>query len=376
MASHVVESGGALSWQPASKLKLQPLSTWQLVLQLLKDPERKSIVRIIVELIYLAIIFRTIPRHYFSRLLFKKDRKNITDYFPSKVLYNIKPHFNERGATEVLENKLFFDFYFRQFNIPLPKILMFNQRNVFMVGKTQITIQTPEQFKELIKEIFKNSPNSDSLFIKRTYGTYGGNKIFKLYANQIDSDPQWVTNLFHEIVQSGYLFQETLKQHPDMNKLNSSCVNTIRMDTFINPDGKVEIISAVLRTSVTGLHVDNVSSGGCAIGVNLATGRLRNFGYMGLKNGGTHLPTEHPLTHAIFQDLTIPHFENAKELVIQAAGCIPNLRLIGWDVAITENGPVLIEGNSDYDLVGTDFNSNGAKSNPVFRKVLKEIHYL
>jgi len=376
--SHVIESEGTKlkHKDEAGTQRYLPLTTKQFAWQLWQDPDRKSIVRMAAELVYLTFFFRTIPRHYFSRFLFKKDRKNITDYFPSKVLYNIKPHFNERGATDMLENKLFFDFYFHQFNIPLPKILMFNQRHVFVLGKKQIQVRTPEQFKELLGEMFKDSAKSNSVFIKRTYGTYGGNKVFKFSADQLESDAQSVSTLFHEVIQSGYLFQETLAQHSEMNRLNSSCVNTLRLDTFIDGDGKIEIISSQVRMSFRELHVDNVSSGGCGVAVNLTTGRLNSNGFMSLKNGGIHLPTEHPVTRVIFKDFTVPLFEEAKELVIRAAGCIPNLRLIGWDVAITEEGPVLIEGNSDYDLVGTDLMSNGARSNPVFRKALKEIQYL
>ena len=354
--------------------KYSQLSTTQLIRQLLNDPDRKSLVRITAELIYLTLFFKTLPQHYFSRFLFKKDRTKIMDYFPSKVLYDIKPYFNEKGATEVLENKLFFDFYYRQFNISLPKILMYNHRNVFVVDKKAHLINTPSEFKSLLEELFRNNKITDSIFIKRTYGTYGGDKVYKFLLSQLGSDVQSTSDLFHEVIQSGYLFQETVKQHPDMNKLNPSCLNTLRLDTFINPDGKVEIISAYLRISLTNSYVDNMTSGGCGITVDLDTGRLDRLGYMSLKDGGINMPIEHPITHIVFDGFNIPLFEQVKKLVIEVAGYMPNLRLIGWDVAIGESGPVLIEGNSDYDLSGTDTMAYGVRSNPVFRKVLKEIN--
>jgi Sugar-transfer associated ATP-grasp len=37
---------------------------------------------------------------------------------------------------------------------------------------------------------------------------------------------------------------------------------------------------------------------------------------------------------AVFENFTIPHFKEAKELAIQAARVMPDLRLIGWDIAI------------------------------------------
>jgi hypothetical protein len=352
------------------------LSLGELIMQLYRDPERKSVMRMVYELVYLTFKFRTIPRHYFSRFLFKQDRVNIDDYYPSKVLYDLKPHFNERGATETLENKLFFDFFFRQFNIPLPAILMYNHHHLFVVDSKKIEVHTVPEFVQLLEKVFTDKGINDSMFVKRTYGTYGGNKVFKLLYSQLQSNAPEVTELFNEVVKSGYIFQETVKQHPEMNRLNSSCLNTLRLDTFINADGKIENICANLRTSVTGSHVDNITSGGCAIVVDIATGRLESDGHMSLKGGGMNLPHEHPLSHVVFHDFTIPFFKEAKELVRNAAECIPALRLVGWDVAISETGPVLIEGNSDYDLAGTDMSAHGAKSHPVFRKVLKEVELL
>ena len=352
------------------------LTPGQLIIQLFKDPDRKSIARILAELVYLTFVFKTIPIHYVSRFLFKKERTNIGDYFPSKVLYNIKPYFNEKAVVEVLENKLFFDFFYRQFDISLPKILMYNYRNAFIFNKKSILVNSPDQFRLLLQEVFKINNIKDSIFVKRTYGTYGGKGIYKIALNQLEQDSPLIKDYFNEVIKTGYLFQETIKQHPELDKLNPSCVNTIRIDSFRNPDGEVELITAYIRTSMSNHYVDNTGSGGGWISVDMPTGRLEAKGYKSLKDGGITLLDEHPVTHTVFKDYTIPFFEEAKQLVIQVAGYVPNLRLIGWDVAIGESGPILVEGNSDYDVAGTDFVARGARSNPVFRKVLKEINYL
>ncbi len=350
------------------------LNTIQLIRQLLKDPERKSLIKISVELIYLFFLFGQLPRHYFSRFLFKKDRTNITDYFPSSVLYHIKPHFNGAAPNEVVENKLFFNFFFGQFTISLPKIVMYNHRHVFVVDGKPYHVSSVSEFSSLLKRVFGNNGITDSVFIKRTYGTYGGDKVFKLLATELESDSEAVYDLYEEVVQSGYLFQETVRQHPEMNKLNASCLNTLRLDTFIDLEGRIEIISAYLRLSLVNNYIDNITSGGCGIVVDLTTGRLDQFGYLSLKDGGIKLQAKHPVTQTTFHNFLIPYFEEAKQLVIKVAGFVPDLRLIGWDVAISESGPVLIEGNSDYDMAGTDWACNGARSNPVFRKVLEEVN--
>lgn len=96
----------------------------KLLIELLKDPDRKSISRIMAEIISLAYLNKSIPRHYFTRYLFKKNRTNIRDYFPNKFLESIKPFFNDQGDKEVLENKLYFNFFYNQFNISIPKIYL------------------------------------------------------------------------------------------------------------------------------------------------------------------------------------------------------------------------------------------------------------
>jgi hypothetical protein len=182
----------------------------------------------------------------------------------------------------------------------------------------------------------------------------------------------FINELFSRIKDSGYLFQETIHQHPDLNRLNPSCVNTIRMDTFIDQEGHVEIISHYLRMSINNLHIDNISSGGCFVGVN-PDGKLKKFGYTSISKMGGSIFTAHPVTKVVFQDFEIPYFNEAKLFVLQVAKLIPDLRLIGWDMAITETGPLLIEGNDGYDITNNDLSYGGYKANPVFRKLLKEL---
>ena len=43
----------------------------------------------------------------------------------------------------------------------------------------------------------------------------------------------------------------------------------------------------------------------------------------------------------------------------RAAQVTPRLRSIGWDVALTPTGPVLIEGNPDWDLAMVQVHTDG-----------------
>jgi hypothetical protein len=148
------------------------------------------------------------------------------------------------------------------------------------------------------------------------------------------------------------------------------------MDTFIDDRSEINIISAYLRMSVTNLPVDNISSGGCCVGVDLSTGKLKKYGYTSFTKAGGQIFSEHPVSKTVFEDFSIPFFQEARELVIKVAGFLPSLRLIGWDVAIGKTGPILVEGNCGYDISLNDLTDEGYRKNPVFRKLLKEINYI
>jgi hypothetical protein len=351
-------------------------SNSRLFKEFLRDPDRKSLLRITYELIVLFFKYREIPVHYFSRYIFKKETKNFRDFVPNKVAGKISLLINDHKSKEVIDNKLFFNFFYGQFNIPLPNILIYNHKNMFVVDQQAVEINNADDFIVLMEEEFTNNPALDSLIIKKTYASSSGKKIFKLERDQVRTKTEIMKDIYNEVIQSGFLFQETIKQHPELNKVNPSCLNTIRIDTFINPDGKIDIGSAYLRMSISDSYIDNISSGGCQVGIDLKTGKLNKYGYTPITSFGVDLLTQHPITKTVFEKFSIPYFPQVIDLVVKTAHLMPGLRFIGWDVAIGESGPILIEGNSDYDLSGNDLSDNGYMANKTFRKVLKEIGYL
>ena len=352
------------------KLKYRELFT-----QLLRDHDRKPLLKIVSEFVYLFYIYGELPKHYFSRYLFKKEITNITDFLPNKFLdEKIFNRFSDYKVKEVLDNKLYFYLFYRQFNLSIAKILMYNHSSMFIVGKKCIDVRTLNDFTLLLEGIFKYNSSSDSIMIKKTYSSSSGREVYKLYRNQLKTDPEAIEKLYDEVIKSNFIFQETISQHPEVSKLNPSCINTIRMDTFIDGEGNSNVISAYIRMSTSNSHVDNFNEGGCAVGIVLETGKLKKYGYSSFKNVGVKVLTQHPGTKTVFENYSIPFLPQAKELVLKAARLVPALRLIGWDVAIGESGPILIEGNSNYQISGSDFLYGGYLNNNSFRKVLNEFN--
>lgn len=144
-----------------------------------------------------------------------------------------------------------------------------------------------------------------------------------------------------ELNQKGdVIIEERVVQHPRMMALCPSSVNTIRIATLLG-DKKQGIVYAFLRIG-NGNVMDNVDQGGMAARVDLESGRLLTVGAD--KQGNTY--AEHPMTRTPIVGFEVPFFEEAKAMCLAAAQKVPQMRFVAWDVAITEKGPVFIEGNS------------------------------
>jgi Sugar-transfer associated ATP-grasp len=143
-----------------------------------------------------------------------------------------------------------------------------------------------------------------------------------------------------------FLLQERIEQHPVMSSLHPTSVNTVRLITFCE-QGKATLFSAALRVGAGGKSVDNWASGGLIVSIDATTGRLRGEGFFKPGYGGR--TALHPDSRITFRSFQIPHFQEAVALVTRLHEHLYNVHSIGWDVAISSAGPVIIEGNDDWE---------------------------
>ena len=346
-----------------------------IIKDVLSDPDRKHIPAMLWELMGLLLYYREIPVHYIARYLFKKDARNIYDYVPNRLSGQIAPFFNDASLKQVLDNKLYFYLFYSQFGINTPEVLAFNHKNLIATGGKTTTLRSVNDFRDFLANLFEQNRDCDTLFLKKMYSSSSGRNIFIISADYAKIETSELSMIFQEVVKSEFVFQRKVKQHAELSRLNPSSLNTIRFDTFIDREGNTDIISGFLKMSTNNIPVDNNTSGGCGVGIDMEKGTLRNNGYSKIKLSGVGILNEHPVTGVKFDGFAIPMLENAKALVIKAAGLMPGLRLVGWDVGISEQGPVLVEGNSDYGVNSNDLMYGGYMANSTFRKALQEMNY-
>jgi len=143
------------------------------------------------------------------------------------------------------------------------------------------------------------------------------------------------------------ILQEVVLQDKIVAKFSSSSVNTIRVVTLLNKAGQAILVSASMRFGVGKAYVDNWSAGGVAVGVDYKNGSLKNIAYN--KKGNQY--TVHPVSNVIFNGFQIPKWSEVVEMALDVQEKCSFFRMLGLDIAVTCDGPVLIEINPNPDLI-------------------------
>jgi len=146
----------------------------------------------------------------------------------------------------------------------------------------------------------------------------------------------------------GYLFQELLRPAPRMAEFAGARIGTVRFYT-LNRSGDKQIHRTVVKLPVEANMADNFwRSGNLLAQVDQASGEIVRV-VQGSGINQVEVET-HPDTGQRLIGATIPHWDEAVKLVFWAADVVDQVPLIGWDLAMTDRGPVLVEANNAPDL--------------------------
>jgi hypothetical protein len=333
----------------------------------LNDRNKKKSLIIIWEFLCLWIKNKNFPMYYFSRFLYRKEYVNYKDYISTKdynKLINSNRIQNELFVN-ILQNKLLFALFCEKNDLPAPKLLGYNSNNYFFKNKKQITLKSNSELVHFFIQIFEEN-TIDRIFVKSIY-TKGGKGIFLLSRETLKNQ---VADIQNELLSGSFIFQECLIQHQDINDIYPTSINTLRIDICIDNNNKAHLLGAVMRFGVAGNVIDNRSKGGFFVSINESQGCLMKKGYKQMGFNGAEL-LQHPDSGFEFEGFKIPYFDESLSLAINMSHMIPN-KLIGWDIAITPNGPLIIEGNHDTNITMTEVRNQGYMKNPLILELIKE----
>lgn len=202
------------------------------------------------------------------------------------------------------------------------------------------------------------------LFVKQTRGTAGrGAERWDHHApgryrgsdGRVLDSAQLLQHLRDSTVgrRRGALVMRRLLNHSSMADLSNGALATVRVLTCRDEHDGFEVTHAALRMAQgPNQVVDNFHAGGIAAPVDLATGVLgpATDGAMGRGPGRGWCHT-HPDTDAAIAGRALPCWRETLELACRThTEAFSDHVLIGWDIAITDEGPLLVEGNKGPDL--------------------------
>jgi hypothetical protein len=203
--------------------------------------------------------------------------------------------------------------------------------------------------------------HTDGLFFKPSGGRHG-NGAFAVWRDESGwrypegvSDADAVFAYCRRCVDSGILLVQprqvnASKLRPLMAK---DGFGTIRAVTYMR-QGQPQLLAACLRIIVDGNVADNFHSGttgNLLAPIDAESGRLitlrasRSRVWPDIYDSSVH-----PVTSVQISGFQLPFWKESLELALRAQQAFRPLHTLGWDVGVTEQGPILIEANSTYDI--------------------------
>lgn len=306
------------------------------------ERERKSKRRIIIENIWHIIRRGKIIDNYF---VYGFDVKGVkeSDYIGMSDFIRLRRTANKVGSIIsyvcLTADKGLFDILCGYYHLSTVHTIGFYQGGVVSLknGENLFLKEAIELHNHLFFKVVNGGQGEGACSVDYTGG--------KFYLQDKESSVEQILS-YLDSFNTRFIMQDRLIQHEVLNNIYSQSINTLRISSVLN-EGKCIILGVVFRCGAHGEVMDNWHRGGLVIGVS-EDGKFGKYGYY-MPGVGTKTD-RHPDSGFVFEDVIVPYYQEAIDLVVKAHETVfNNIKTLGWDVAITTDGPVLIEGNAGYD---------------------------
>jgi hypothetical protein len=178
----------------------------------------------------------------------------------------------------------------------------------------------------------------DGLLVERSGAAMGAGELW----DELRADPAYDV----------WIVQERLRNHPEVARLGGDeSLHTARLVTLVGRDGEPRPLFGFFKLSIAGRASDNFlggRSGNAMAEIAVEDGRLGPVltsrpGVPGFSAGA-----DSPATGARAAGTTLPDWHAALALALEAAPHFLPARTLGWDIALTPGGPVLLETNTRW----------------------------
>lgn len=174
---------------------------------------------------------------------------------------------------------------------------------------------------------------------------YAGDSKYELSDDRTLSREDLAQHLKDLSAERPFIIQHCLVNHPDLSDLCAGALSCVRTVTCRNAEGGFEVTNAAFRMAMRNdTTVDGLHRGGMVSKVDLETGALSKATDLGFKPNIGWRETN-PYTGVQIEGRVLPLWDDLKALAEQAHAAFPYKVTVGWDIAITADGPIIVEGN-------------------------------
>ena len=257
--------------------------------------------------------------------------------YEDSVLFDFAELTPEQRATYVTRG--YDDMLVRMYNHPDYRHILKNKIEFFEVFHAYIKRDWIDVSKATFEVFDKWVAGRKDFMIKPLDGSCGRGVMKITTADYADTKAIYDFILTNQSV----LAEERVIQNDKMASIYPGTINTIRIVSLYNKEcDKVYFPFIAIRIGNGGV-VDNINSGGMTSIVDAETGIIR---FPASDKNFIKYET-HPVTGTVFKGFQIPMWTECLALVCEAVRLLPEVGYVGWDVAISKNGPLLLEAN-DY----------------------------
>lgn len=279
---------------------------------------------------------------------------SLCHYIPDSFHYVfIDDYYTNPQHSNPCDDKNLYDLYFHDVNRPQ---VLFRKFYGMFLDENYIEIS--------MSEAISRARDHGEVILKKGKFTGGGEGV--MFWNSATDDESKLQDFLRG--SNDIVCQSLICQHDELNKLNSSSVNSIRLVTLFFHD-KVFMLSSAIRFGVPGSKTDNFNGGGMACGIQ-PDGRLKNVAY------DITATKYHATSQGVkFDSIVLPHYSDCVELVkVLAKRFAAISRLVSWDLTIDKAGrPLLIECNVTFGGVSFHQLCNGPLYGDLTEDVLKDV---
>lgn len=232
-------------------------------------------------------------------------------------------------------------------------------------------ISHPRRFTMARSSNENRSPAMMDLWEKPATGAHGKDHIlWKQIDNLYYENDRSERYPFQELVQRvsqtpSRILQEKLTNHPALHSYTNGGVCVVRYVSLLQTSGATRSIAATIQFP-TGKSL--LSRSGIVGRINVENGRVEDFRNVSSLYEKAEF---HPDTSAPFSEFTLPHWQGLVGETARLHRLIPYYRMVGWDIVITPNGPVILEGNSSWNA--QQHQESSPKPTPLLPRIFDEL---